>query len=131
VFVRNRLTAVNAVKVARETAEPTRLQFQCEMFTERLTTSLSLWYSYRSCLNAHHDVSPPCSPIPASLGHSMYLYPFHNSWGTGEDPSCFNRGSSEAPDAGRGAYVLGHNRAEGNAPLTVEGLVGCYAARRL
>src|SRR4026207_574005 len=94
VFVRNRLTAVNAVKVAGETAEATRLQFQCEMFTERLTTSLSLWYPYRSCLNAHHDVSPPCSPIPASLVHSSSLYPLESSRGTGENPRkigrCFN-----------------------------------------
>jgi len=29
-----------------------------------------------------------------------------------------------AVDAGRRAYVLANNRAEGNAPLTVEGLVG-------
>ena len=54
----------------------------------------------------------------------MYLYPFHNSWGTGESPSCFNRGSPDTPGAGRRAYVLVNNRAEGNAPLSVEGLVG-------
>jgi len=30
----------------------------------------------------------------------------------------------QAVDAGRRTYVLVNNRAEGNAPLTVEGLVG-------
>jgi hypothetical protein len=58
VFVGHRFTAVNAVKVTRETAEAIRLQFQCEMLTEWLTASLSLWHSYRSSLSVHHDVSP-------------------------------------------------------------------------
>ena len=34
VFVGNRFTAVNAVKVARETPDTTTLQFQCQMLTD-------------------------------------------------------------------------------------------------
>ena len=35
----------------------------------------------------------------------------------------------QAVGAGRRAYVLVNNRAEGNAPLTVEGLVGMLLSR--
>src|SRR6478736_6639112 len=91
VFVRNRFTAVNAVKIARETAEATRLQFQCRMLTGRLTAPLSLWYSYRSSMSVHHDGSPPRSPIPAGLVHSSSLYPLDNSRGTGENPRKIGR----------------------------------------
>ena len=40
-FIGNRFTAVSAVKVARETPDTTKLQFQCEMLTEWLTSSLN------------------------------------------------------------------------------------------
>jgi hypothetical protein len=58
VFVGNRLTAVNAVKVARETPKTITLQFECEMLTEWLTDSPILWPSYLSSVSVHHDVCP-------------------------------------------------------------------------
>ena len=84
-FVGNRLTAVNAVKVARETPDTTNLQFQCEMLTEWLTSSLILCHSYLSSLSVHHDVRPPCSPLPTGLSNQSRLWKPRDHDGTDRD----------------------------------------------
>src|SRR6185503_16323660 len=91
VFVGNRFTAVRAVKVAREAPDTTTLQFQCEMLTEWLTSSLILIHSFLSRLSVHHHVPLSCNPIPTAPGISRSLYPLYNSSGTGESPSSRRR----------------------------------------
>jgi hypothetical protein len=85
VFVGNRFTAVSAVKVARETPDTTKLQFQCEMLTAWLTSSLILFPSYLCSLSVHHDVLPLCSPIPTGLSNQSRLWKPRDHKGTDRD----------------------------------------------